>query len=323
MYFKANNSFYHGIMFHHFHDNKIFKKSQGSINKDQLYRLIKKIGLKNFLSPETFTQKLIENKLKKNDLCITFDDGLKSQFSVAYPVLESLNLKAFFFIYSSIFTEKHSMLEFYRYFRHYYFDSIDIFYEEFYIEANNHFNCKIALQKFMFNSKHKIKIWKKKHPMYSVTDIKFRLARDFFLGEKNYHELMNLMLKNKNFQINKVKKNLFMSKNDVNQLSRKGNLIGLHSHSHPTNISSYDKKKQYNEFKLNQKTLSKIIKRPIISMSHPNGSYNSNTLNILKKLDVKIGFRQIIDKDKSKINYSNFEVARRNHSEICKTLKII
>ncbi len=35
-----NNNFFHGIMFHHFHDNKIHLKSQGSIDKDDFYKMI-------------------------------------------------------------------------------------------------------------------------------------------------------------------------------------------------------------------------------------------------------------------------------------------
>ena len=36
MYFTNNNNFHHGIMFHHFHDDKIHPKSQGSISKDDI-----------------------------------------------------------------------------------------------------------------------------------------------------------------------------------------------------------------------------------------------------------------------------------------------
>ena len=36
MYIKKNNNFFHGIMFHHFHDDGIHTKGQGSIDKDDL-----------------------------------------------------------------------------------------------------------------------------------------------------------------------------------------------------------------------------------------------------------------------------------------------
>ena len=43
-------------------------------------------------------------------------------------------------------------------------------------------------------------------------------------------------------------------------------------------------------------------------MSHPSGSYNSQTLKILKKLGIIIGFKQIMIKDRNmkKINNTNF-----------------
>ena len=39
MYFNNNNNFFHGIMFHHFHDDGIHK-GQGSIDKDEFYKMI-------------------------------------------------------------------------------------------------------------------------------------------------------------------------------------------------------------------------------------------------------------------------------------------
>ena len=45
-------------MFHHFHDDKIHKKGQGSISKDDFYKLIKFIGRKNILDANIFFEKL-------------------------------------------------------------------------------------------------------------------------------------------------------------------------------------------------------------------------------------------------------------------------
>ena len=41
-------------MFHHFHDDGIHLKTQGSISKDDFYRIIKFIGRKNILNAEDF-----------------------------------------------------------------------------------------------------------------------------------------------------------------------------------------------------------------------------------------------------------------------------
>ena len=47
MYFNKKNNFFHGIMFHHFHDGNIHKKSQGSIDRDDFYKMLNFIGRKN------------------------------------------------------------------------------------------------------------------------------------------------------------------------------------------------------------------------------------------------------------------------------------
>ena len=105
--------------------------SQGSINANQFEKIIKLVGKDNILNPKDFINKL-NNKSLKNHVCLTFDDGLKSQFDIAYPILKKYNIKAFFFIYSSIFTKKPDLLEIFRYFRTEYYKNIDHFYKEFF-----------------------------------------------------------------------------------------------------------------------------------------------------------------------------------------------
>ena len=86
VYFSNKNNFFHGIMFHHFHDDGIHTKGQGSISKDDFYKLINFIGRKNILDADVFFEKFKENKLKENEVCLTFDDAIKCQIDVALPV---------------------------------------------------------------------------------------------------------------------------------------------------------------------------------------------------------------------------------------------
>ena len=56
-------------------------------------------------------------------------------------------------------------------------------------------------------------------------------------------------------------------------------------------------------------------------MSHPCGSYNNDTFEILKELGIELGFKQIMTiepekKGMKKINNSFLEIARKNHCEI-------
>ena len=86
-----------GIMFHHFWSVN-YRKTPGALNKtffkNKLYNLSKKF---NLLSASNYLKLLKSNKLKKNDIFISFDDALKCQIDIALPVLDSMKIKAFFF----------------------------------------------------------------------------------------------------------------------------------------------------------------------------------------------------------------------------------
>ena len=61
-------------------------------------------------------------------------------------------------------------------------------------------------------------------------------------------------------------------------------------------------------------------------MSHPNGSYNNHTLNILNELGIELGFKQIMqiepEKGMKKINNSKLEIARVDHAIIMNKIRI-
>ena len=56
----------------------------------------------NLISADNLLIKLLK-KLSSNDICLTFDDTLKCQYDIAYPILKKEKLNAFYFIYSSVF----------------------------------------------------------------------------------------------------------------------------------------------------------------------------------------------------------------------------
>ena len=228
MYFSQKKNFFHGIMFHHFHDHGIHTKSQGSIDKDDFYKMINFIGKKNILDADIFFEKLKNNKLKETEVCLTFDDAIKSQIDVALPILEELKIKSFFFVYTSLFEGKPDNLEFFRYFRMNFFNSVDEFYDDFYKVLDK------DLKSFFENNKDIIREKKIKSPHYSISDIKFRLIRDNFLTKSQYEETMFLMFKEKQFNHKDFSKKLFFQKDDLKRLDNLGHLVGLHSHSHPT-----------------------------------------------------------------------------------------
>ena len=321
MYFNKSNNFFHGIMFHHFHDDGIHTRGQGSISKDDFYKLLNFIGKKNILDADVFYEKFKENKLKENDVCLTFDDAIKSQVDVALPVLEDLKIKSFFFVYTSIFEDKPDNLEIFRYFRMNYFNSVEDFYINFYKYLNQDLNV------FFKKNENKIKNTKLKFPYYTYEDIKFRLTRDIFLKKHEYEKIMFLMMNEKKFEPKKFYPILFFNKQDLKNLNRLGHSIGLHSHNHPTLLEKLNYKKQREEYEKCISILSKILeksKSELRFMPHPCGSYNNDTLKILKELGIELGFKQImrieIEKGMKSINNSSLEIARQDHADILKRM---
>ena len=78
-------------------------------------------------------------------------------------------------------------------------------------------------------------------------------------------------------------------------------------------------KEQESEYFRNLQHLKKDLKiNNIISMSHPCGKYNKNTLHILNKLGIKIGFRSSLSIKHIK---SNLEIPREDHSNILKIMR--
>ena len=152
---------------------------------------------------------------------------------------------------------------------------------------------------------------KKKFPYYSIGDIKFRLIRDNFIKKEEYEKTMQILMEQKKFNPKEFYKKLFFDKNDLVNLDNLGHSIGLHSHSHSTLIEKLSYEEQKIEYEKCLSIISKIInksEKDIKFMSHPCGSYNNDTLKILKDLGIELGFKQIMtiesEKGMQKINNS-------------------
>ena len=302
-----------GIMFHHFHGGQ-FPKVQGSIGKKKfLKKIIYLKTNKKIISPKEFLNIVKKKKFKGNEICLTFDDGIRSQKELILPILDKFNIKAFFFIYTSMLKGKPDNLEYFRDFRCLFYKKINFFYKDFYINLKNIFPKKESELKLKYDKKYLIK-----YKFYSKEDRKFRFCRDVILNKKEYNFIVEKMMKTKKYKKENRKKYLFMRTRDIKEIDNEGHTIGLHSHSHPTKIDNFGYKLQYNEYSKSKKILEKILNKKIWAMSHPCGNYNKNSLKVLKKIGIKIGFRSnlIIKKIKS-----NLEVPREDHADLLRKLR--
>tara|TARA_A100001388_G_C28703291_1_gene467292 strand:+ start:41 stop:958 length:918 start_codon:yes stop_codon:yes gene_type:complete len=301
-------------MFHHFHNGQHLP-SQGSLSGSDFIKMINWLGEKyNLLDANTYQEKFLNQTLQDKDICLTFDDALKCQFDIAVPILERYGIKAFFFVYSSAFSEHPDLLEVYRYFRTSFYDDIDKFYDDF-------FSCikKRDLKEF---SNEYLKFTNLKYlsnfPFYSNNDRWFRYLRDQYLDNKDYHEIMNSLMLKKSFNITLAKKNLWMTEKDLIKISNKGHIIGLHSYSHPTKMSKLNNSAQKMEYQKNFDHLTKVVKKPITTMAHPCGDYSKETLNILNAMNIEIGFRSSMSIKKI---CSKLEIPREDNANVLREMR--
>lgn len=305
----------YGAMFHHFHDDNKYPNLQGggSISAIDFHSIIDYIDENfNLLTPDEYTQKVVDKSVKESDVCLTFDDSVKSQFDIIYPELEKRKLKAFFFVYSGAFAENPPMLEFFRDFRFNSFNNIDEYYKVFF----NNVRCNHSEEYSAFLNNYKTD-YLPNSAFYTNNDRKYRFLRDVVLKDK-YFDVVLSMIEEKKYSIDSRKKYLFMSVDDLKELHESGHTIGLHSHSHPTRIERLSYKNQLEEYSKNYEFINSITNEKISSMSHPCGSYNDDTLKILKKLGISVGFRNKLVPSNIR---SSLEIPREDHANIINKIR--
>lgn len=310
----------HGIMFHHFHDDAKHPKSQGSISADEFSKLLEFLDVKRIMSPEEWLHKLAKKQLSTEDLCLTFDDALMNQIDVALPVLEHYNLKAFWFVYSGVFEGKLENLEIYRFFRTKYFKTIEDFYNVFFKKVSELGLAKnVDPEEEARDQMEKQKLY----PFQSVNDNRFRFFRDKVLGVHNYEKVMDSLMEEYGLNKSILSKDLWMTDDNLQYLNDTQHNIGLHSYSHPTSLATLSSNEQLYEYQENYSHIERVCGVKPIAIAHPCNSYNNDTLDILRKLNIKCGFRSNMFSTSigDKLNINNLEIAREDHANIMAMLR--
>ena len=304
----------HSVMFHHFH-NENHPHAQGSLGVNDYREMLYWLGSKySLLGANDYIKKFEAGLLSNLDICISLDDALKCQYEIAVPVLEEFGLDAFFFVYSSAFTDNPDYLELFRYFRTSSFLCINEFYSDFFDIVEELDEKEFKTHKSIYKEMNYLS----EFPFYSEKDKWFRYLRDQYLESIRYHEVMTKMMSAHGFSVNEAKNNLWMSENDLKTIYQKGHTIGLHSYSHPTQISKLTRLEQEIEYHKNYNHLSKITGTSIKVMSHPCGDYNQDTLDILNSMGIVMGFRS--NMSITDIN-SSLEIPREDHANIFKEMR--
>lgn len=152
-----------------------------------------------------------------------------------------------------------------------YFESINLFYDEFFRILPEIINNQ-DLSSFLEENPGKIRTMQETYSFDSLKGIKFRLVRDFYLKNDEYQQLMFLMFKKFDFDYQAALEDLFLTKENVKEISDLNHIAGLHSHTHPTKLELLRLQLKKNEYVENKKILEEITHKEITSVSHPLGS---------------------------------------------------
>ena len=302
----------HGLLFHHFHGAG-HPKGQGSVSARTFREILEFAGVDNFLPAQEWRERAEADQLEAHHLCVTFDDNLLCQFEIALPVLEEMGMTAFWFIYTSPFEGQAVKLEIYRYFRTTAFEQIKDFYRAFFAAAER-CNPEHDIRGTIAGDKAKTYLPTKS--FYSVADRQYRFVRDRLLSDDDYERIMSTMMRDLDFDPDAVCDRLWIREDGLRHLTGSGHVIGLHSHSHPTRISSLSSRDQEEEFGKNAQILESIIGETPCVAAHPCGDYNRQTLDVLRRLGVRLAFRADMEMGAS----SALEQPRINHAELLRQL---
>ena len=292
-----------GFMFHYFHDEKEYKKTQGSIGILDFENFIIKNSEK-IINPFQINDNLILSS--ETYYVITFDDGLKIHKHIVDTVLEKHNIKALFNINTNHFVNKFDNLELFRNFRNEKFEIMDNFYNLFFDIVEKKKQIKLDTY---FRS---ISNYLTKSNFYTFNDKKFRYLRDVILSESEYADIMFDLIEIMKYDYQK--KDFWLNTQDIKKISDLGHAIGLHSHSHSQNLVNQNYENQYKDFCKNKKILESIIQQPITFGSYPFGKYNSKTIKVFENLGIKYSF--IAFDEHNHLYKKNLEIPRIDSNKV-------
>jgi len=276
---------------------------QGSIELNEFDSIVRHLKTHYCLNDaQDWMAKAKKGALRDKDICLTFDDNIKSQITVAQKVLDNHNIKAFFFLYTSMYSGEFPRLEIYRYFRAKYFQTFDEFFRKFIDSFDQYedFSFNRVLDRFPES-------YLQQFSFYSRNERIFRYIRDEVLHEEKYNEVMDAIIEEVT-TVSELSRNIWMSEYDIKKLSDESHELGLHSLTHPYNLGEMPDSIQKKEYEGNKTYLEAITHKSIESVSYPSGSYNSYTIKLMEDLGLVVGFRA----DMQIPSNSSLELPRRD-----------
>ncbi len=272
-----------GVMFHRFvPEGRV--SAQGALTPSRLRSILEDLRGSGVIDASEWMERLASGSLAGHR-CLTFDDGLRSQLDLALPVLEDVDIRAFWFIPTGVFGDARPVAELLAHALDE-SDDVDVMLRSF---------CDIAeglvgappdasgLSAYRLQAQ-------RRFPFYSDLDCEYRYVRNSLTPEV-LERTVEQVLETHGFERSDLDARIFVGAVDVQRLVAAGQTIGLHSHTQPFDIASLPVEQQHREYERNLQDLERTTGVRSESVAHPLGSYGPETLTLLEELGIVCGFR--------------------------------
>jgi peptidoglycan/xylan/chitin deacetylase (PgdA/CDA1 family) len=277
----------HGILFHRFRRPGEDRGGQGAVTAAELEAILRKAGLANILAPGEWVERLRANALEPRHRCVTFDDGLMSQYRVALPVLDALGLQAFWFVHSAPFEGIPESNEIAQSFASRHLGSFGEYIDEFLSRCPP--RARAALDDGAFRAF--ADALQRTAGFYSEADLAYRYVRNRILHPREFARIVDEILRAHGTSALEVGEGIWMSDAELGRLARSGHWVGLHSYDHPFELARLSEAEQRDQYERNLAHIERATSLRPRSMSHPLNSYDERTLRVLESLGIECGFR--------------------------------
>lgn len=276
----------HGLMFHRFRTSERPSGSDGALTPEDIEAILHFVGPENILTPSEWMARLETGRLAASDLCITFDDGLRSQFECALPVLDKYGLKAFWFVYTCVLHGEPVRSEIYSHVAGLTGGMAPL-------TAALLDRCPPTMRAQLSSeafSQYTTAIYQVA-PFYSDADVAFRFLRNRPENRDAFEALMDTIVEELGFDLAAMTRTLWLGANELHELSLKGHHVGLHSYDHPYDMAMLTREQQREQYERNAADISAATRQMPTSMAHPLSAYDQQTLELLDGMGIRCGFR--------------------------------
>jgi peptidoglycan/xylan/chitin deacetylase (PgdA/CDA1 family) len=263
--------------YHYIRENFNSKyKSIFGVTPEQFEKQLLKLSEYGTFISQQELSKFQNKSLDKNNILITFDDGLKEQFELAKPILNKLGIPFVFFINSSNYVDKKvSMVHKVHLIRSVLStkEILDTLYNTL-LDRLTEKEIKLAQINYVYDSK-------------DTAVLKYLL--NFKLDFDSKERIVNKIF-NSHFNESSVLKDLYLSKEQLFELNNEGSL-GSHSHNHYP-LGTLDSKLIDFDIKQSQLFFENVLRKKAISISYPYGSHEAcdGVTDIARSHGFELGF---------------------------------